>query len=64
MARRIRPMILGGALSAIALAVVLVTPLVIVVGAAFVPTASLGISSEEWVAGAGAGRAFRYVLDT
>ena len=64
MARRRRPLILGGGVVAVALAVTLAAPLVIVVVAAFAPSASLGISSEEWVAGAGAGRAFRYVFET
>jgi putative spermidine/putrescine transport system permease protein len=58
-----RRLIIGGAV-AIALAIFLLAPLVIVVVSAFAPSPSLGISSEQWVAGAGAGRAFRYVLET
>jgi putative spermidine/putrescine transport system permease protein len=64
MPRRRRPMIASGGIVALGLALFLATPLVLVVAAAFFPTESLGISSEQWVAGAGAGRAFRYVLDT
>jgi putative spermidine/putrescine transport system permease protein len=64
MARRRRPLIIGGALIAVVLALFLAAPLAIVVAAAFFPSESLGISSEQWVAGAGAGRAFRYVLGT
>lgn len=63
-ARRRRPLIIAGGAWALALASLLLAPLVIVVAAAFAPSESLGISSEQWVAGAGAGRAFRYVLDT
>jgi putative spermidine/putrescine transport system permease protein len=48
----------------LALAALLTAPLAVVVAAAFAPSPSLGISSEQWVAGAGAGRAFRYVLET
>jgi putative spermidine/putrescine transport system permease protein len=64
MARRTRPLIWSGAVVAVALALFLLVPLAIVVAAAFWPSESLGISSEQWVAGAGAGRAFRYVFDT
>lgn len=63
MARARRPLIVTGAIVAVALAIVLVAPIAIVVLAAFAPSPALGISSEQWVAGAGAGRAFRYVLD-
>jgi putative spermidine/putrescine transport system permease protein len=48
----------------VALALFLLAPLLVVVHAAFSPSEALGISSEQWVAGAGAGRAFRYLLDT
>ncbi|HEY7955922.1 MAG TPA: ABC transporter permease subunit [Polyangia bacterium] len=64
MAKRRRPLILAGGLLALALALALLLPLALVVAAAFRPSGALGISSEEWVAGAGAGRAFRYLLDT
>jgi putative spermidine/putrescine transport system permease protein len=63
MARR-RPLIASGAALAIALALFLAAPLAIVVIAAFAPSESLGVSSEQWVAGAGAGRAFRYLWET
>lgn len=62
--RRSRPLIAGGTIVALVLAAFLLAPLVIVVVAAFAPSDALGVSSEEWVAGAGAGRAFRYVMDT
>jgi putative spermidine/putrescine transport system permease protein len=58
-----RPLHGFGAAVAVALAAFLLAPLAVVVGAALAPSASLGISSEQWVAGAGAGRAFRYVVD-
>lgn len=64
MATRRRPLIIAGGLSAVVLAALLLLPLALVVAAAFAPSESLGISSEQWVAGAGAGRAFRYVLST
>ncbi|MCA1663555.1 MAG: ABC transporter permease subunit [Myxococcales bacterium] len=64
MATRRRPLVIAGAAWALVLAAVLLVPLAIVVTAAFAPSESLGISSEQWVAGAGAGRAFRYVLST
>jgi putative spermidine/putrescine transport system permease protein len=38
--------------------------LLIVASAAFTPSEALGISSEQWATGAGAGRAFGLVLDT
>jgi putative spermidine/putrescine transport system permease protein len=62
--RRPRALIVGGGTVALALAVFLLAPLAIVVASAFAPAPSLGVSSEQWVAGAGAGRAFRYVLET
>lgn len=61
---RRRPLILGGGILALLFAVLLLLPLALVVHAAFFPSQALGISSEEWVAGAGAGRAFRYLLET
>jgi putative spermidine/putrescine transport system permease protein len=39
-------------------------PLLLVAAAAFAPSEALGISSEQWATGAGAGRAFGLVLDT
>lgn len=62
--RQPRPLILGGGLLALLLAIALLLPLALVVASAFAPSGALGISSEEWVAGAGAGRAFRYLLET
>lgn len=59
-----RPLILIGGILAGLLALFLVLPLALVVMAAFAPSEALGISSEQWVAGAGSGRAFRYVVDT
>lgn len=64
MARRRRPLIIAGGAWALLLAALLLLPLVLVVAAAFAPSAALGISSEQWIAGAGAGRAFRYVWST
>jgi putative spermidine/putrescine transport system permease protein len=64
MAQRRRPLVIAGGVWALVLASFLVLPLAIVVYAAFAPSESLGISSEQWIAGAGAGRAFRYVLST
>lgn len=49
---------------AVVLALLLLLPLAVVVHSAFAPSRALGIESEQWVAGAGAGRAFRLVLDT
>lgn len=49
---------------ALALALLLMLPLLIVVHSALAPSAALSVSSEQWVAGAGAGRAFRAVLST
>jgi putative spermidine/putrescine transport system permease protein len=62
--KRARPLIISGGVVALLLAAFLLVPLAIVVAAAFAPSQALGVSSEQWVAGAGAGRAFRYVLDT
>jgi putative spermidine/putrescine transport system permease protein len=64
MARRRRPLIWLGGGVAVVLLFALIAPLAVVVAAAFFPSGALGISSEEWVAGAGSARAFRYVLDT
>jgi putative spermidine/putrescine transport system permease protein len=61
---RRRRLILAGGAWALVLASFLLLPLVLVVGAAFAPSEALGISSEQWIAGAGAGRAFRYVWST
>lgn len=49
---------------ALFLALFLILPVLIVLHAAVAPSAALSISSEQWVAGAGAGRAFRAVLST
>ncbi|MDB4971152.1 MAG: transporter permease [Myxococcales bacterium] len=62
--KRRRPLIIFGAVVALLLATFLLVPLVVVVVSAFSPSAALGVSSEQWAAGAGAGRAFRYVLAT
>jgi putative spermidine/putrescine transport system permease protein len=62
MTRRRRPLVLAGALFAVVLALFLLAPLALVVSSAFSPSQSLGVSSEQWMAGAGAARAFHYVL--
>ena len=53
MARRRRPLIWLGGGVAVVLLFALIAPLAVVVAAAFFPSGALGISSEEWVAGAG-----------
>lgn len=60
--RRLVLLLCGG--WTVALALLLIVPLLIVVHAALAPSAALSVTSEQWVAGAGAGRAFRAVLST
>lgn len=62
--RRTRWLVGAGGLLAALLAAALLLPLGLVVDSAFEPSDALGISTEQWIAGAGAGRAFRTVLET
>lgn len=59
-----RPLVIAGGLLGVLVALLLAAPLAVVVASAFAPSEALGVTSEQWIAGAGAGRAFRLVLAT